>query len=349
MKRLGLSESNLFTIEEKPAECTDYVNDNVFAIDFDEKTVRVARMLNSIAGDGNTNVLHLNTLDYDKWDEKVKDEDWLNRYFEGWSRLKKLRLNKNSNRDFLFDIVMANPPFAGDISEGRILAKYEISKNVSYKKLKSLPNGVNAIKVNEVNPSFADALQHGEGAVFETSDGVYKKVQMKNSLKMSRDVLFIERNLDFLKPGGRMAIVLPQGHFNNASDKYIRDYIAGRCRILAVIGLHTNVFKPHTPTKTSVLIVQKWDDLLCPKKDDYNIFFATMQEPSKDNRGEKRYRYTINEDGLRVPLLDSHGHLVVEHDLYNHEGLTQDGIAEAFIEFAKKECLSFFAEAPLIK
>ena len=40
--------------------------------------------------------------------------------------------------------------------------------------------------------------------------------------------------------------------------------------------------------------------------------------------------------------LDSHGHMYVKHDLYNHEGLTQDGIAEAFIEFAKKEGLSFF-------
>ena len=41
-------------------------------------------------------------------------------------------------------------------------------------------------------------------------------------------------------------------------------------------------------------------------------------------------------------LLDSHGHLIVKHDLFNHEDLTQDGIAEAFIEFAKKEQLSFF-------
>lgn len=41
------------------------------------------------------------------------------------------------------------------------------------------------------------------------------------------------------------------------------------------------------------------------------------------------------------PLLDSHGHLIVKHDLFNHDGLTKDGIAEAFIEFAKKEKLSF--------
>jgi type I restriction enzyme M protein len=40
-------------------------------------------------------------------------------------------------------------------------------------------------------------------------------------------------------------------------------------------------------------------------------------------------------------LLDIHGHLIVKHDLFNHDGMTQDGIAEAFIEFAKKERLSF--------
>jgi type I restriction enzyme M protein len=143
-----------------------------------------------------------------------------------------------------------------------------------------------------------------------------------------------------------MAIVLPQGRFNNSSDKQIREFISERCRILCVVGLHGNVFKPHTGTKTSVLFVQKWDDKLCPKIDDYPIFFATMQEPSKDNSGEKIYV----RNGNSLPSLkeadkyrlDEHGHLIVKHDLYNHDGLTKDGIAEAFIEFAKKERLSFF-------
>ena len=135
-----------------------------------------------------------------------------------------------------------------------------------------------------------------------------------------------------------MAIVLPQGRFNNASDKYIRDFIAERCRILAVVGLHGNVFKPHTGTKTSVLFVQKWDDELCPKQDDYPIFFATMRKPSKDNSGEKIY---VKDKNGEI-LLDRHNHFIVDHDLYNHDGMTQDGIAEAFIEFAKKEGLSFF-------
>lgn len=112
---------------------------------------------------------------------------------------------------------------------------------------------------------------------------------VRHKKSVSRDILFIERNLNFLKPGGRMAIVLPQGRFNNSSDKAIREYIAERCRILAVVGLHGNTFKPHTGTKTSVLFVQKWDDILCPKVDDYNIFFATQQKEGKNNSGDKLY------------------------------------------------------------
>jgi type I restriction enzyme M protein len=94
-----------------------------------------------------------------------------------------------------------------------------------------------------------------------------------------------------------------------------------------------------------------------------------MQEPSKDNSGEKIYvrkkdyiesgvipseakesddswaepidNYDALPASLNEYLLDSHGHLIVKHDLFNHDGLTKDGIAEAFIEFAKKEKLSF--------
>ena len=320
LKQKGLDKSHLFTLEEKPQECTDYVTEKVFAIDFDERAVRVARTLNLIAGDGQTNVLHLNTLDWERWEEKTEDEDWIDTYNEGWKKLKKLRTHKNSNQDFQFDLLMANPPFAGDIKESRILAKYELGKK---------------------------------------PDGKYQS-------KVGRDILFIERNLDFLKPGGRMAVVLPQGRFNNSSDKQIRDFIAEHCRILGVVGLHGNVFKPHTGTKTSVLLVQKWDDKLCPKKDDYPIFFATMQEPSKDNSGEKIFvrkkdfpksaQETSDESLVEEPvdvydelpqnldeyLLDTHGHLIVKHDLFNHDHLTRDGIAEAFTEFAKKERLSFF-------
>lgn len=104
----GRPKGELFSLDQKPYAYTEYVKDNIFAIDFDEKAVRVARTLNLIAGDGHTNVLHLNTLDYDRWDETAKQEDWLRTYSEGFYRLQDLRANKKSYQDFGFDIVMAN-------------------------------------------------------------------------------------------------------------------------------------------------------------------------------------------------------------------------------------------------
>lgn len=193
LKDEGKEASHLFTAEAKPPRCEDYVREKVYAIDFDEKSVRVARCLNLIAGDGQTNVLHLNTLDYPRWEQRVKDDDeWQEAYGAGWIRFKKLRADKKSDRHFKFDVLLANPPFAGDIKQSSMLSHYDLGHK---------PNG-------------------------------------KIESAVGRDLLFIERNLDFLKPGGRMAVVLPQGRFNNSSDKRVREYIMERCRVLAVVGLH---------------------------------------------------------------------------------------------------------------
>lgn len=286
---------HLFTNEDIPDEEKQHVL-KVFGIDFDEKTVRVARTLNLIAGDGETNVLYLNTLDYERWDDKAeKDAKWIQTYGKGFERLKKLRAVANENKHFNFDLIMANPPFAGDIKESRIIHSYDLS---------------------------------------------FKGENKKAQNAVGRDILFIERNLDFLKAGGRMAVVLPQGRFNNTTDKYIREYIADKARILAVVGLHGNSFKPHTGTKTSVLFLQKWDDNLCRKQDDYPIFFAVSDKGGKDNSGD--YVYVKNADGQYK--LDKNGHLIVDHDLHNHAGELPDGIAEAFIVWAKEEGFSFWQE-----
>ena len=289
----------LFSNADIPYEEKDNVL-NIFGIDFDEKAVRVARTLNLIAGDGNTNVLHLNTLDYDRWENTINSKEWLSVYQDGFERLEKLQKNKDSYKEFNFDILMANPPFAGDIKEQTILSKYDLAfKDENKNKMKS---------------------------------------------KVGRDILFIERNLDFVRPGGRLAIVLPQGRFNNISDKDIREYISQKARILAVVGLDVNTFKPHTGTKTSVIFLQKWNDdksdkkYYCPHVEDYQIFFAVSEKSGKDNSGE--YIYAKDENGIKK--LDKHGHFIIEHDLHNHEGDLDNGIAEAFIKFAKSEKLSFW-------
>ena len=271
----------------------------VFGIDFDEKTVRVARTLNLIAGDGETNVLHLNTLDYERWNDRTEnDRKWISTYNDGFSRLEDLRASPDQNKQFKFDILMANPPFSGDIKESRILHQYELG--------------------------------------FKANGDSHTQV--------GRDILFIERNLDFLRPGGRMAMVLPQGRFNNTTDRHIRNYIAKHARILAVVGLHGNTFKPHTGTKTSVLFLQKWNDdpqqgPLCPKVSDYPIFFAVSEDGGKDSSGN--YVYLKENDGQYK--LDKNDHMIVEHDLHNHEGALSDGIAEAFAKWAMGEGFSFWS------
>jgi type I restriction enzyme M protein len=197
---------------------------------------------------------------------------------------------------------MANPPFAGDIKESRIIHKYELSYSAKNKKPKN---------------------------------------------QVGRDILFIERNLDFLKPGGRMAVVLPQGRFNNSTDEEIRKYIADKARIIAVVGLHPNTFKPHTGTKTSVLFLQKWNNdpkrgPLCLKTEDYPIFFAVSEKPGKDNSGG----YIYVKDELGSPKIDANGHLIVDSDLYDYsfndkQKELDDGVAEEFIKWAKNNKLSF--------
>ncbi|MCK5040048.1 MAG: N-6 DNA methylase [Candidatus Aenigmarchaeota archaeon] len=259
--------------------------EKVFGIDFDEKSVRVARTLNMIAGDGRTNVLHLNTLDYTRWEEKLKDREWSRTYLEGFYRLLDLAKDRKNPKEFNFDLLMANPPFAGDIKDSRMISEYELA----FKGQK---------KVN----------------------------------KISRDILFIERNLDFLKSGGRMAIVLPQGRFNNTSDERIRNFVMENARLLAVVGLDGNTFKPHTGTKTSVLFVQKWDDEINPKVEDYPVFMAVSENSGKDNSGEEIYE--LDENGGRK--LDEHGHLKQKHDLKD--------IALEFEKWAKKESLSFWRD-----
>lgn len=106
------------------------------------------------------------------------------------------------------------------------------------------------------NPPFAGTIKERDILrSYELADKNGKLVK-----KIGRHILFLERSLQIIRPDGRMAIVLPQGLLNNTNAEYIRRYIIDEARILAVVGLHGNTFKPHTGTKTSVLLLQKYTD-----------------------------------------------------------------------------------------
>lgn len=258
----------------------EYARKYLYGIDFDEKSVKIARALMLIAGDGKSHILNLNSLNPREWQgdepEKLRARAELQERLRSFDDYDQNRQNRDTFRYFDFDILLSNPPFAGEIKESLLFREYELAKN--------------------------------------------DKGKPRN--KMERHILFIERSLDFVKPGGRMAIVLPQGVFNNSNMEYVRDYLLDKARILAVVGLDVNTFKPHTGIKTSVIFLQKWGEKEKPMKD-YPIFMAVSKKSGKNNSGE--YVYRKDKDGNLI--FDEQGKKILEHDL--------DEIAEECLRFRK--------------
>jgi type I restriction enzyme M protein len=213
--------------EQRELRKHKYAAKYLWGIDFEQRAAKTSRALMLIAGDGHTNIFgpDVSSLDPRTWYENASGQALMQGLRQAKLTAKKIpegETLKDEDKaweyfdELKFDVVLANPPFAGEMKDRKMLARYELAK---------------------------PAL---------------KRAGDDKAPKEERDVLFIERILKMLKPGGRAAIVLPQGKFNNSSLAFIREWILRKARLLAVVGLHPNTFKPHTGTKTSVLFVQKY-------------------------------------------------------------------------------------------
>jgi len=125
--------------------------------------------------------------------------------------------------------------------------------------------------------------------------------------QIGRHILFLDRSLQFIRPGGRMAIVLPQGLLNNTNAEYIRRFVIDEARILAVVGLHGNTFKPHTGTKkTSVLFLQKYTEKEKQKhqgvKAKYEGEWGDFIEELKDKYQNVSWDKSVDEEELPEEL-----------------------------------------------
>lgn len=262
-----------------------YAGKFLFGLDFDDNMRRISQALMLIAGDGKHHIFKRNSLDGRDWQgsESVDAQAALRPLLAPVENPEDVRENQLTFRHLNFDILMTNPPFAGENPDQGLLRQYELAKK----------------------------------------DG-----KLRNNVE--RHILFIERSLDAVRPGGRLAIVLPQGVFNNTNMEYIRQWIFDKARILAVVGLHGNTFKPHTGTKTSVLFLQKWGGEAGEPLKDYPIFMAVSKKAGKDNSGD--YVYKKDEAGNYIH--DSRFRKVLDHDL--------NEISETFIKFAKEQKFSFW-------
>jgi len=152
------------------------------------------------------------------------------------------------------------------------------------------------------NPPFAGTVKEREIL------RLYKLAEKNGKLvrKIGRHILFLERSLQFIRPGGRMAIVLPQGILNNTNAEYIRRFIMDEARILAVVGLHVNTFKPHTGTKTSVLFLKKWTEKEKQRiesiKERYKTEWEDYIRELKEKFKDITWKNLINEEELPEEL-----------------------------------------------
>lgn len=148
-----------------------------------------------------------------------------------------------------FDLVLTNPPFGKKlkVDDSATLAEYDLGKK--WKKVK------------------------GE-SYFEKTSAILDG--------QSPQILFIERCLDLLKPGGRLGIIAPESMFCNPSHRYIVQYIKSRAKIKTVISLPEELFQPYTHAKTCAVVIENTP----PEKNaDHDVFMAVAEWCGHDSRG----------------------------------------------------------------
>lgn len=192
-----------------------------------------------------------------------------------------------------FDVLMTNPPFGtkGKITDKKILQNFDLGH-------KWVKRGEEWRKT--------DKLLAGEAP----------------------EVLFIERCLQLLKDGGRMAIVLPDGIVENPSQGYIRQFVKSNAKILGVIKLPPETFIPYgTGINASILFLQR----LAPEKleeeidRNYDVFFAIIKKIGYEGTKNGKATYKRNEKGQIIK--DDKGNPILDEDITE--------VIEAYVDLRK--------------
>lgn len=201
---------------------------------------------------------------------------------------------------FLSKVAKAYMAIIGDGKSGIFIEdSLEVPKNWGQTTRQKIDLG--KFSVLMTNPPFGskipvrgeDKLKQYELAYKWKRDKKSGKWQKTNKLKDKEapQILFIERCLQLLEEGGRMAIVLPDGIYGNESLGYVRNWILNKARIVAIIDMPLETFLPNTGTKTSIMVLQKATSNNLLK--DYPIFMAVAEFCGHNRRGKE-----IEEDDI---------------------------------------------------
>ena len=172
--------------------------------------------------------------------------------------------------------------------------------------------GINSPKVILTNPPFAGV---GEGRISDSKllenyrtgfrwiskDGVFLPTTEKPSDGVPPELLFFEKCLQWIAPGGRVGIVMPKSFLDTQTYVSLRKIILDEYKLLGVVVCHKNTFQPHTGVRTCIVFVErplKKGDL----KKDYPIYMAMSKKIGQDSEGVTIYKRDDKND--RTDIID---------------------------------------------
>ncbi len=174
-------------------------------------------------------------------------------------------LNVNGIFENRFDVILTNPPFGARVEKSLKITEAD----------KFTDEAQIAIYKKRFGPAYTEALKQVNDHIGESLLDLYK---IDNGLT---EVLFIERCLNLLKPGGRMGIVLPEGVLNNSNLQKVRDFVECRAKILLIVSIPQDVFMASGATvKPSLLFFKKFTEQERQEYDDI-LNNATRQIDAK--------------------------------------------------------------------
>lgn len=217
-----------FDIKNKDGRYHNLSHKCIYGIDANPRMARTAKMNMIMHGDGHGGVHHHDGL-----------------------------LNINGIFENRFDIILTNPPFGARVDKTSRVALTDIPSEDNINKYIE-EYGVEYIS-KVINPL-------REWAEFDNGNKLPKGKPLLDlfetgSMSTLTEVLFIERCLNLLKPGGRMGIVLPEGVLNNTNLQKIRDFVESKAKILLITSIPQDVFIASGATvKPSLLFFKKFTD-----------------------------------------------------------------------------------------
>jgi len=179
-----------------------------------------------------------------------------------------------------FDIVVTNPPFGSNVGDDQKVG------------------GSDETRVHD-DAAYRDRCLRRYGEAWEESHrrmlaAVAERMNVldlfeigKGKTNRATEIVFVERCLELLKPGGRIGIVLPDGNLNNPSLKWLRRWCEGKAKILAVVSLPEETFRSADATVKASLVFLKrftdedqeaWDDAWTAAHTEYDAAFDAERD-----------------------------------------------------------------------